>query len=156
MSENATLNSISDLKEIKGFIITHLNVRSCLPKIESLRAEFCDTNVDVLCFTETWLKSTITDNLVSLDGYILEGLDRSQQTGHKLGGGVCIYSKSNINYLPTKSLWVSSNDIELICITLLPDNNRKIHVINIYRPPKGNLIRALEAIKEVVECLDKP
>lgn len=155
MTKNVILNSITDLKEIKGFIIAHLNIRSCLPKIDSLRADLCDANVDVLCLSETWLKSSITDDLVSVDGFLLEHLDRSPLSGHKQGGGVGIYCKASINYIPIKTHWVSNNDIELICITLLPVNSRKMNIINVYRPPKGNVNNALDIIKGVVESLDK-
>ncbi|CAH3193083.1 unnamed protein product, partial [Porites evermanni] len=51
---------------------------------------FC---LDLLAVNETRLDSTITDNLVHIDGYSILRKDRNRNSG-----GVCIYLRSNINY----------------------------------------------------------
>lgn len=42
----------------------------------------------------------------------------------------------------------------MICLTLLPTNARRMIIINIYRPPKGNLLNAIDHIKNLVEIAD--
>lgn len=80
---------LSDLSEVKGFIVAHVNCRSILPKIDFLRNELMSKPVDVLCLSETWLKAAIPDAMIHVDGYSLFRLDRTvQMDGRvKAGGG---------------------------------------------------------------------
>ena len=53
----------------------------------------------ILALNETRLDSSISDDLVSVDGYDLIRADRNRN-----GGGVCIYARCNINYLKRPDL----------------------------------------------------
>lgn len=153
--ETYSFNSINDLKDLRGLKIAHLNIRSCLPKIDILAYELSNQLLDVTCLSETWFKPEITDTMVQLNGMVLERLDRVHHANSKQGGGVCMYIKASNNYLPNKNLWTTNSDIELMCITLIPVNACRVHIINIYRPPKGNLERAIEYVRSVFEALDR-
>lgn len=49
--------------------------------------------IDVLALNETRLDSSISDELVAIDGYDLIRADRN-----RYGGGVCIYIRCNVNF----------------------------------------------------------
>lgn len=154
MADNLNLVSLNELGDLKGFMVSHINIRSCLPKIELVRAEISNIDLDVICISESWLKSSIPDTLVAINGFVLERHDRNYRHSSKQGGGVCIYIKASINYLPHKQHWISNADIEMMCLILLPANARKMVIINIYRPPKGNLLSAIDHIKNLVGEID--
>lgn len=111
-------------------------------------------NLHTLCISETWYKPDLTDNMVGLDGYTIERLDRSSQGHSRQGGGICIYVHNSINHQPHTSSWVTNTDIEVIYITLLPSHGRRIFLLNAYRPPNGNLDRAIEIVKQILLALN--
>ena len=71
------LNTFDELNAVKGFKETHLNVRSILKEIDQLRVLLFDSEVDVLTFSETWLKPHISSELLELEGYHLYRVDRA-------------------------------------------------------------------------------
>lgn len=72
------------------------NVRSLTPKMDELRInqrscfEYRESNLMV--FTETWLHQGVSDSLLNLGGYSLVRADRSDTSGKRNGGGICMYS----------------------------------------------------------------
>lgn len=153
---------LTNLTDHKGLIITHLNIRSLLPKITQLRADLLYSPVDVFCISETWLNKSITNGLISIDGYSLERHDRNWSDALcggpvKTGGGVCIFIRKSLQYGVNLSHWISSPDLEMICITLVPSNCRKCIIFCCYRPPKGNLEICLKSIEgALLELTDTP
>lgn len=73
--------------------IAHVNSQSLLCHIDEFRDLFSPCSFDLILVCETWLKPNITDTTVGLPSYTLFRNDRV----HKVGGGVAIYSKSNLN-----------------------------------------------------------
>lgn len=71
-----------------------MNVSSIKPKIDELRRIFLDTNAHVVSFSETWLKSYVSDKSVEMNGYKLVRCDRRV----KRSGGVAIYMKDNVKF----------------------------------------------------------
>jgi hypothetical protein len=61
--------SLKNLTKSRGLKIAHLNIRSIVGKMDSLRMLLKDNPLDILTISETWLKPTISDNEVSLLGY---------------------------------------------------------------------------------------
>ena len=99
--------------KVRGFKIASINVASLLLHIEELRVIMADQSFDLLAINETRLDSTITDNLVHIDGYSVPRKDRNRK-----GGGVCIYLRSNISYclrnegIPNEEFEILSIDIK--------------------------------------------
>ena len=62
-------------KEMKGFSIVHLYMRSITRHWEEMCAEL--VKYDVISFTETWLSPIVIDRLISLDGYTMIRQDRN-------------------------------------------------------------------------------
>ena len=62
-----------------------LNVASLVKHLDELPLMFLDKKLDVLAINETRLDSTISDGLVSIDGYNVLRADRDRN------GGWCLY-----------------------------------------------------------------
>lgn len=91
---DTNLNSFSKLKDAKGLTIIHLNCCSIINKIDELRQVLIkESNVDILCITESWLKPYHDSDLYSIPDYTLYRLDRTRtsRTGSYIhGGGDCL------------------------------------------------------------------
>jgi len=66
--------------------IVHLNAQSLLKKIDEFRFLFTQSNVDVICVSETWFVHDLCDSSIVCEGF---SVYRSDRTGH--AGGVAIY-----------------------------------------------------------------
>lgn len=75
--------TMESVREQKGLKIVHVNSRSVLQHFDELHGSFLDGSFEVIIFTESWLHSNCTDNLISVRGYSLYRLDR--QTTNKSG-----------------------------------------------------------------------
>lgn len=78
-------------KQRPGLNVCHINAQSLRNKIDEFRLIFENSDVDVICVTETWLNKSISDAFVGLDKYNIFRCDRET-----LGGGVSIFVKKNI------------------------------------------------------------
>lgn len=118
----------------------HLNVRSLLNKFNDIRNLVVQEQFHVFGITETWLKSDVGNNTITLPGFSLFRSDRVTR-----GGGVGIYVCSQLN---PKVIRVVSpgNFLEHIWISF--KLNGKSYAIGIYyRPPKSN-------VADCIECID--
>jgi hypothetical protein len=82
-------------KSSKNFVPSLMlkNVMSLAPKINELHPFVLDLNLDLACITETWLRGSITDNVIHIPGYKVIRKDRIR-TSH---GGVCVFIREEIN-----------------------------------------------------------
>ena len=71
--------------------MTMLNIASLPKHFDEISLMLRDKKIDILALNETRLDSSISDDLVSIDGYDLIRADRNRN-----GGGVCIYARCNI------------------------------------------------------------
>ena len=124
----------------KGLNFIHLNVRSILPKLSELKLIAMNTNAAVICLSETWLDSSVSDAEIHIDNYSVVRRDRDRH-----GGGVCCYIRNNIAFTTRLDLNVFND--EIIFIELLLPKTKPIIVGTLYRPPKqSNFIDHLENI----------
>lgn len=128
--------------------IAVLNVCS-LKKVNSTNQKACSLlaldirklNIDLFIVTETFLRSSIPDSYITIDGFDLIRLDRkvckckkSTCTNDHKGGGVLIYARSQLNcvaheaHSSLESLWVKGS---------VPDTNNCFFVNASYHPPKN-------------------
>ena len=79
----------------KGLNIMHLNIRSlfCKNKFEMFKNQMCNSGSQIICLSETWLKSSMRSSYIDIENYNVSRLDRNwSEGGHlKKGGGVCMY-----------------------------------------------------------------
>lgn len=127
-----TIYSPCNFKNRSGLGIMHFNVRSLLPKMDMLRLRVDETDMDIMVSSETWLKSTITDNMIAIDGYNIFRADRSGK-----GGGVAIYVKSK--FVSSVTLLVSRvKQFDLLALKVNLYKDTYLTVVGCYRPPLQN------------------
>ena len=149
--------TFKDLGKIKGFKIGHLNIRSIVKKIDQLRILTEGAGLDVLTISETWMKPHLHSSLVDLPGYKTFRLDRhSKSRKRKRGGGLISYinSKHASSCEALEELDISNNDIEAQWIYLHRPNCKDVVVCNIYRPPNGDLPKAISYLEESLGTLN--
>ena len=71
--------------------VVYFNVRSVVPKLDSLRAETLVRALCIMCIVESWLSEDIMDSEIAIDGYQLVRLDRNRH-----GGGVLAYIHNSL------------------------------------------------------------
>lgn len=138
-----------ELKNLKGFQIVQLNVRSLYHKISILENDLLGSKIGVLGITESWLNANTPSSLVNIKNYNLLRNDRNRCRG----GGTCLYVKNDLEY-DTPLISISVNDVEIQMVNILGRTGRKeykpISVVLIYRPPNGNNQKAYDTIKQFI------
>lgn len=135
-------------------MILSFNIRSLAPKFHQFIMELNDSSPEVICLNETWLKPSITSNLVMMDGYSILRQDRYQtgDTNFRPGGGVCAYVKNPLNTCILSQFCYCTHDLEVLSFEIKPPDCRKLIIVNIYRPPTGNCAVACELLRVI--CSD--
>ena len=83
-----------DFPSKRGLRISHLNVRSIIYKMDSIRLMLKDKPFDVFSVSETWLNSDIPDSELAIEGYSFTRQDRIDRKG----GGCMVYVRENLPY----------------------------------------------------------
>ena len=152
------INTFNELGRAKGVKLLHINVRSVLHKIDQLRSYFIDSNIAVLTFSESWLKDHISSGLVSIQGYALLRQDRDlSRTVKKRGGGLLTYLNTETcpSYKPLTKHSVSESYIEAQWTQINRENCKNIVICNIYRPPEGDLDKALKYLNTCLKSINR-
>ena len=147
--------SLGDLGDQPGLVITHLNVRSLIPKIDQLRIDLPCSNIDLFSMSETWLDDRVEERLISVPKYKLIRYDRRVRRADgtvKSGGGVAIYCKKEYDLDDRKLAHhnESNKDLEIQWVILIRKNTRNIIIGNAYRPPDGNVLEAFKMINDMM------
>ena len=125
---------------------------SGLTRYSSAYREAC-----ILSFSETWLKESMPDSLVTLDGFHLIRSDRTEDSEKKGGGGVCLFINDKWCMNTKVHDRVCIPDIDLLSVTLrpfyLPREFTNIIVCSVYIHPAANATVAADTIAESVERL---
>ena len=96
--------------------MTCLNINSLVAHIDEVKVFVSNQKLDIIAINETKLDNTIHDNELYLPGFDVARKDRS--TNGRNGGGVCFYTRSNLNFQVREDL----NMGELECLTLQISN----------------------------------
>ena len=124
--------------------MAHINSRSLVHNFEALRHVVDSMNCDVMAITETWLRDTISENQVYIEGYTFLRHDRAGDRG----GGVGMYIRNALGHqvLPInvdmEGLFV---EVRIRSMTLI--------VGVIYRPPGANVARFLDSLENVISTV---
>lgn len=98
----------------KGFRIAHYNVRSLIPKLDSIKLWLEPNDIDVVTITETWLSPNIPMSMIEFENYHILRQDRT--TGKKRGGLLRLIKKNpnlRLNEHIKKDLRISNKDAEI-------------------------------------------
>jgi exonuclease III len=111
--------------------MAHLNIASLPKHIDELRLQLTKQPLDILSINETRLDDTINDGLIHLNGYDVLRKDRN-----RMGGGVAIYFRDNINIKNRNDLVPDS--LEALCVEVRKPKSKPILIVSCYRPPNSN------------------
>ena len=93
LNPGPTVTQSTNLPTIRGFKISHLNVRSITHKMDSIRLLLKDNTLDVFTVSETWLSPKVTDTEITIPGYSVVGKDRNSR-----GGVVAMFIRDGIPF----------------------------------------------------------
>ena len=136
-------------RQSNGLKIVHFNARSLnISKLDYARHIFENSNVDVICVTETWFHRDVEDVYLGIPNYQLFRNDRNQSNKNKndkKGGGVAIYVKS---CLKAKCVSVSKNsNVEFINVEIGGSLNNVL-VSCVYNPHRSHSLDSFFTILE--------
>ena len=138
----------------KGITLLHVNISSIYRKINQLNVLY--NSVDFLCCSETWLDNRFHDNLVKIDNMKILRMDRVNNAVtynvKNTGGGVCIFigklfKDHTTIYTPGSKVTLN---FEIITVLVNRPNFKKIAIICLYKPPKGNVQHLIDFLKNLL------
>ena len=132
---------------VRGLKISHLNTRSILPKIDSLRLLVKDNPFDVFSISETWLKPSISDSEVAIPGYSIVRMDRHG----KIGGGTAIYIRDGLPFKTQSDLM--NNTLENCMVEVLRPQAKKLFICCAYRAPNNPVENYITELENVIHKL---
>ncbi|XP_056004163.1 uncharacterized protein LOC130049939 [Ostrea edulis] len=153
-----TIGDISRTLNSSGKKIVLHNIQSLGSHFGDLQNDVRFNQVDVICLTETWLRSGENTKNYALQGFQFHHLPRmeayeestvSNQSLHmSRGGGVALYLKDGENCYDIRSL--SQMNIEGIAVKLIKEN---ILLLSVYRPCMVNMATFLNSLQKVLNFL---
>lgn len=109
------------------------NIISLAPKINKYRSFILDSDLDLISITETWLRTTISNNVIHVPGYKVICKDCMTD----IHGGVCLFVGENISYEHLRNYQAS--DLEVLRAKIRPRHLPRafsyIVVRIVYDPP---------------------
>ena len=141
-------------KSNEGINIFLHNIQSLHKHYKDLQSDIRCKCVDVICLTETWLKSGQNVSVFEINGFQFRHVSRedvynndsevSRLRGSK-GGGVAVYLKDN--YDEKKVLSIPEKNVEGICVLFVAAD---IALVTIYRPKCLNASIFLRHLQKLI------
>ena len=149
------MDNLLDFKGGKGLHFINGNIRSMFNKFDQLKQYLLDSNITFLGLSETWLNGNIPSSMLYVPGYQLFRLDRAWVNAKnqiKKGGGLCCYTNGNCNFSNTELMHMnlSNCDGEVQHMVLQQPKMKKCIIVNVYRPPQGNVASFVNLLIENV------
>lgn len=114
----------------KGLLCGHINIRSMMSKREQIEHLLCDSNIDILGMSETWLSSSSPEAAILLPGCTVFRQDRNGK-----GGGVLLNVE---NLLKCTQLMAPSDvKIEYVSVKVSLFSEMSFIIICLYCPPSA-------------------
>ena len=130
-----------------GLSVVCFNIRSFTKHSDEFLAYLssCNHTFDIIVLTETWAKEE-THTLCEIPGY-----DSSHNfRPNRKGGGVSIFVNQKHKFETIDELNISNISIESAAISLIYPNNKKINILGIYRPPKGDANSFTDTVRDII------
>ena len=154
---------MNEIKNTKGLHFAHLNAHSLVNKWDNVKANFMDSGIHVLTFSETWFHNLLPNNLFDLGpDYTLIRNDRmwndmgDPSFPPKKGGGVCMYISTRLQFseFDFAHLNTSNKDLESQWVAIYQKPNKTLLIGNLYRPPQGNGSGCLEILENILSGIN--
>jgi Endonuclease/Exonuclease/phosphatase family. len=127
----------------KCFKCVHFNAQSVPAHLHEIRTIIEDVDLHVILISESWLKPSLSDNLVRIPGYVLLRHDR----GGKRGGGVAAYVRDDLPHkVIARSVPSPLNpgpEYMAVQVTL---RNVKLLVVVVYNPPDVHNLNGIDEL----------
>ena len=104
-------------------------------------------DIYLLTINETKIDPSYSKQFTRINGFEHERKDRTFN-----GEGVAIYLKDSISYKPRKD--IPDNDLELICVKILPPKVKSYFVVAWYRPP-SDPVESVDKLELMLSFLNK-
>lgn len=130
----------------KGLVITHLNIRSLMGKLDEVKLMVLTNTktIDVLTLSETWLNASISDAEINLCGYISV---RKNRFGDKRGGGTLIYIRDGLPFRIRDDL--NSDETECLWIEINRTKSKPVIIGCAYRAPDFDLAAFISYLENI-------
>ena len=153
------VSTLEKLSTKKGFKIVHLNVRSLVKKIDQVRLLLQDVKIDVFSVSETWLQPHLSTGLFEVSGFQMFRQDRktvTKQGKGKRGGGLVTYVNNELasSCEPLIDLDISNGHVEAHWVYIHKPNCKDVIVCNVYRPPNGDLQKAITYLDDCLKTVN--
>ena len=142
----------------RSLTIGHSNVRSLVPKMDSVQQTLSDHNIDVMCLTETWLTEKVQNRFLVFPGYKLVRRDRPARPGQdrpaagSRGGGVAIMYREHLKCDILKDIQTDSASIESLWVSISGGGRRSVTVGAVYRPPSKPIADGLDILHSQLQA----
>ena len=96
------------------------------------------------------------DHFVNIPNYSMLRNDRNIVLANgtiKHGGGLCTYIRQGINFNTMNELEICNDDIEMSEVKYNLPRTRKIYVLNVYKPPMGEIENCIEKIQQCLSTI---
>jgi hypothetical protein len=136
----------------KTITVLYTNAQSIGSKIDELKAITQELEPDIILLTETWRNNSVGNAALSLENYKLETELRKDRcdTANGVGGGLLVYSRDNLQILPSD---LTDRNFNQFCSFTIATKSEKLNVILIYRPPSSGQ-NSLTELCEIVRKAD--
>ena len=110
----------------------HMNIHYLYSKLDEIKILLSkQSNIDILCFCETFLHEQFNDTELKLSNYQLFRKDIPTN-----GGGLVMYVKNNLICSVQGHLQI--NGIEALWLEVKYENQKPFLLAYVYRPPSSN------------------
>ena len=126
----------------------YMNARSIVNKIDELKSLVHTTNPDIVCITEAWTNSSISDHYLSIPGFQLVSRFDRNDTQNGRGGGILIYVK---DYLKANQTSITCQFNQYAGIQIIT-NSGVLNLFVVYRSPNStheNNEKLLALLREI-------
>ena len=134
------LYSAYSLRKPHGVGFASLNIQSLIHKLDDVHALLLQSELDCLCLQESFLKSVISNEEISIPGYNVFRFDRTCNSGKSSGGGLVVYTRSNREFHVVEDSHICTPNIEAVWLKLSLKKARDTYVCCVYRPLMAILI----------------
>lgn len=135
-------------KKQETFVVCNLNLQSVKNKVDIMQHFLIENKISIACFTEHWTTVDILQRIVPANFVVADCFSR----GGGVYGGTAIILKNDQKYEQIRSIKEKSleNHIEMTSVRIV---EKKLFILAIYRPPKGNFDDFLSRLNESLNIL---
>ena len=135
-----------DFKGLKGLHLVNYNSRSLHAHRHDIRIYVEDSGIDCFTLSKTWLRDKLPDSQYQVPGYNILRIDHdtTQPESNSKGGGLLMYIAEDIACSSPLDIGYNDKDLELQYTLISKGNFKQIHLLNLYRPPDGDIDTFME------------